>query len=677
MGTCEQYHCADSSLGLDDEPVRHPRLPPHARRNDAKKGKFRTIHPRPQAARVADVRTPISPRVSVLMPTFRQAPFLPRAVESLLAQSLTEWELIVVDDGSPDETAKAVKPYLADPRITLHRLERNVGLGAALNHALSHARAPLVAYLPSDDVYYRDHLEELAAALGAHPGATLAYSGVRHHYNRTAAGRVDGEPLQLVQVMHRRTGERWLERDELTTDDLDRMYWGRLAAHGTAVSTGRVTCEWVNHPHQRHKIMREPEGGINTYRAYYGVREPLRFQSTVGHLTDEVERFRPYRERPPTPPAPDGLKILLVGELAYNPERVLALTERGHRLYGLWMDRPNWYNWVGPLPFGHVQDIPRENWRAAVREIKPDVIYGLLNWQAVPFAHHVLTENPGVPFVWHFKEGPFICLERGTWRELVDLYARADGRIYCSPEMRDWFGTLAPELATGRPTLVLDGDLPKRESVRGERSPKLSDRDGELHTVVPGRPIGLHSETVADLAAQGIHLHFYGEYTHGQWREWIERTRSLAGRFLHLHPNVSQEDWVREFSRYDAGWLHFFRSGNGGELRRSNWDDLNIPARMATLAAAGLPMLQGDNTGHAVATQTLARELDLGYFFRDMGDLGAQLQDRERLHRLGEHVWAIRDEFTFDHHVGRLIAFFREVIGQRPTRAEATLHLPG
>ena len=73
-----------------------------------------------------------------------------------------------------------------------------------------------------------------------------------------------------------------------------------------------------------------------------------------------------------------------------------------------------------------------------------DVIYGLLNWQAVPFVHEVLCGNPGIPFVWHFKEGPFICLEKGTWPQLLDLYRQADGRIFCSPEARDWFDTVSP-----------------------------------------------------------------------------------------------------------------------------------------------------------------------------------------------------------------------------------------
>jgi hypothetical protein len=324
------------------------------------------------------------------------------------------------------------------------------------------------------------------------------------------------------------------------------------------------------------------------------------------------------------------------------------------------MDRPYWYNTVGPLPFGHVEDIPFASWRQEVRRIEPDVIYALLNWQAVPFAHAVLDENPGIPFVWHYKEGPFINLEKGSWRQLVDLYARSDGGIYSSPEMRDWFATVVPEAVESKPTLVLDGDLPKRDWFA-----ELSDDDGEIHTVVPGRPIGLHPETVAELAAEGIHLHFYGDFTQGQWARWIERTRRLAPHHLHLHGTVDQDRWTEEFSRYDAGWLHSFPSRNRGEIRRADWDDLNYPARMATLAAAGLPMIQFDNAGSIVATQTIVREHDLGLFYRTIPDLGAQLRNRHRMDELGTNVWRERQRFTFDHHVDRLISFFRQVISER------------
>jgi hypothetical protein len=190
-----------------------------------------------------------------------------------------------------------------------------------------------------------------------------------------------------------------------------------------------------------------------------------------------------------------------------------------------------------------------------------------------------------------------------------------------------------------------------------------------VHTVVPGRPIGLHAHNVAELAGQGIHLHFYGDFTHGLWRAWIEKCRTLAPGFLHLHGNVDQEGWTAEFSQYDAGWLHVFRSENGGDVRNANWDDLNYPARIATLAAAGLPMLQLDNEGAIVATQSLAREGDFGVFFREFGELGGLLRDRERLGRVRDTVWARLDEFTFDHHADRLIAFFRQVIERAPARA--------
>ncbi|HEU4622661.1 MAG TPA: glycosyltransferase family A protein [Burkholderiaceae bacterium] len=602
------------------------------------------------------------PRVCVLMPTWNHAAFIERALDSLLAQSFTDWELIIVDDASPDNTAAVVAHRLIDDRIRYQRLNDNVGLGAALNIALDASRAPLVAYLPSDDVWYREHLEHLVAALDAAPRAALAIAGVRYRYNRHAHARIDGKPLQLVQCLHRRVPEHWIERGELVTDDLDRMYWNRVLAHGDAVETGIVSCEWVEHPDQLHRVLQEPEGGINTYRARFHVRHPLRFHATTGNYIDEVTQYAKARSRPDTPMASDGLKVLLVGELAYNADRVLALEELGHRLYGLWMDKPYWYNTVGPVPFGHVTDLPRDDWQRAVRKLAPDVIYAGLNWQAVPFAHEVRNTFPDIPFVWHFKEGPFICLEKGTWPRLMDLYRTADAQIFVSDEMRDWFDTVVPGSALSKPTLVLDGDLPKRDAFDTPfATRRLSHDDGELHTVVPGRPIGLHPPDVAALAAQGVHLHFYGDFTHAQWRGWIDKARALAPKHLHLHPHVDASRWVEEFSRYDAGWLHSFESRNHGDLRRADWDDLNLPARLSTLAAAGLPMLQRDNSEHRVATQSEGRAMGTSVFFDSVEEVGALLRDSVT-ERARDAVRTQRAYWTFDAHAARLIAFFRVAI---------------
>ncbi len=604
------------------------------------------------------------------MPTFNQAAFLPRALSGLLTQTTTDWELIIVDDASTDETASVVAPYRADSRIGYVRLVRNVDLGAAVNHGLDSATAALIAYLPSDDHYFADHLESLAGLLDANPDAPLAFSGMRYWQNHSVPGQREGEPLQLVQVMHRANAERWVERTELVTDDLERMFWHRLRRRGAFVGTSRVTCEWVDHRAMRHKRIRETlGGGLNVYRSHYRPPHPLRFRSSVGNPIDEVGLYASLRRAAPPAASTEGLKILLVGELAYNPERVLALEERGHKLFGLWTDQPYWFSTVGPLPFGNVTDLDRHRWRDEVRRLRPDVIYGLLNWQAVPFVHRVLEENPGIPFVWHLKEGPQHCIAEGTWPQLVDLQLRSDGQVYSSPELRDWFATVLPRTRE-RPSLVLDGDLPKRDWFRGEAPRRRSEADGEIHTVVPGRIMGLEPRMVGLLARRGIHVHFYGNVFQAGSREWIDEARRLAPGHLHLHDAVDQRRWRTELGAYDAGWLHLFQSDNQGDLRRARWDDLNYPARLATLMAAGVPVIQRDNSGAVVATQSIARRQGTGLFFADIDELADQLHDSRRMSAARAAVARVRDSYSFDAHADDLISFFREVI--RDLEGEAT-----
>jgi glycosyltransferase involved in cell wall biosynthesis len=617
--------------------------------------------------------------ISVLVPTYEQAAFLPRALKSLQVQQESRWRALVIDDGSPDSTADVVREYLGDPRYSYSRLPANRGLGAALNYGLERAEAPYIAYLPSDDVYYPEHLSSLLTLLEAHGDTVLAYSGVRHHGVVSASGQVEGFPLQLVQVLHRRVDERWIEREELVSDDLDRLFWSRLSHHGGFRGTGALTAEWVEHPRQMHKAIRESSGGLNVFRKRYRVPHPLRFQSSESAMIDEVRLYRRSRERPDTPATPEGLKILLVGELSYNPDRVLALEERGHSLYGLWTPEGYWFNAVGPLPFGHVRELPPDRWRQAIGELKPDLIYALLNFPAVRFACEVLASDLGVPFVWHLKEGPFFCLARGLWRELVELTTRSDGQIYSSPEMHDWFGSVLPGGIDPDRTLILDGDLPKRDWLTERRSPLLSESDGEVHTVITGRPVGIDPEAIGALARLGVHTHFYGTITPGFHEDWIYAAGRLAPSHLHVHPHVSPEHWVEEYSRYDAGWLHLFESDNRGDLRRAGWNDLNYPSRIGTLVAAGLPLIQRANRGSQVATRRLCEENEIGVFFDDWAELTAQLADSGRMARLRENVWRRREQFSFDSHADRLVAFFRKIIAGRgdqvqpghPPRAKA------
>jgi hypothetical protein len=121
--------------------------------------------------RPARVSPPPRPRVAVVVPVFEQAAFLGRAIGSLLAQSVTDWEAVVVDDGSTDGP---------DPMgLPLVRHDANRGLGAALNTGLGATSAPVVAYLPADDAWDADHLEALLAAWPADDDSALVASGVR------------------------------------------------------------------------------------------------------------------------------------------------------------------------------------------------------------------------------------------------------------------------------------------------------------------------------------------------------------------------------------------------------------------------------------------------------------------------------------------------------------------
>jgi hypothetical protein len=612
------------------------------------------------------------PTVSVIMPTHRQTAFLPIAVTSLFSQSTSEWELIVVDDGCPDDVPAALGPFLGDPRVSYHRLPENRGLGAAINAGLDLARGRFIAYLPSDDLYDARHLDALLACMS--DDVTLACSGVRHHHGVVSSGAPDGHGMQLVQIMHRAGPQRWTTREELESDDLERLFLAKIRGRGRQAATGVITCTWTDHPDQRHKAISERyDGGVNVFRRRYRVTQPLRLHSRDAGTIDEITLYRHFRDRT-FPSTQDGPTVLLVGELAYNPERVLALAERGIRLYGLWTPDGLGHNTVGPLPFGHVTDLPQDHWRSAVRALAPDVIYAQLDWRAVPFAAEVLDATPEIPFVWHFKESPQRSIVRGEWDQLARLCREADAVLLSTPEERDWFNRALPGQLDPDTTGVLDASLPKADWLNAEPSPPLSAADGHVHTAVLGRPVGLAPDFVATLAAHDVHLHCHGlrdvPGRDGRWQQWLERVRSLAPGRVHLHPPVDQRQWVEVLSRYDAGWMHRFHSDNEGEVLRSSWDDLNYPARLGTYVAAGLPLLQQRNAGSVVAVERLVERERIGMLYTDAEDLAHRIRHRDALSEVREQVWSHRCRFTFDHHTNELIALFRRVVGRPTRRAE-------
>jgi len=285
-----------------------------------------------------------------------------------------------------------------------------------------------------------------------------------------------------------------------------------------------------------------------------------------------------------------------------------------------------------------------------------------LNFGAIPLAYEVRNKFPEIPFVWHFKESAFHAIRDGEWRKLAYLYTHADGKIFINEEVKAWFEQFIPDIGL---FYILDGDLPKKDYFSDEFSKRLSESDHEIHTVVPGRIVGITPEYAQTLAQHNIHIHVYTENYHDHKMGYLSFLKNKLPKHIHLHPHCIPGDWVREFSQYDAGWLHCFDSNNMGDILNANWNDLNIPARLTTLAMAGLPMIQKNNFGHLVAMQNIVRKRNIGVFFNNMNDLCCQLKDRDNMNILRNNMMKQRFEFSFDYHIPQLVAFFRNVIDMK------------
>ena len=111
------------------------------------------------------------PKVSIIMGIYNCAPTLPEAIDSILAQTFSNWQLILCDDGSADSTYAVAKSYQErfPDKIVLLQNERNMGLNHTLNRCLQKADGEYVARMDGDDVSLPTRLEKEATFLDEHP----------------------------------------------------------------------------------------------------------------------------------------------------------------------------------------------------------------------------------------------------------------------------------------------------------------------------------------------------------------------------------------------------------------------------------------------------------------------------------------------------------------------------
>ncbi len=133
------------------------------------------------------------PQVSVIVPAYRVTAYIKEAVDSVLAQTFEDFEIIVVNDGCPDTEAleRVLEPYRS--RISYLKLEKNVGLASARNAGILASKSQYIALLDADDLLEPKYLEVQLRILEADPTIDILYCDGRIFGDSPAAGRTTME----------------------------------------------------------------------------------------------------------------------------------------------------------------------------------------------------------------------------------------------------------------------------------------------------------------------------------------------------------------------------------------------------------------------------------------------------------------------------------------------------
>jgi teichuronic acid biosynthesis glycosyltransferase TuaG len=132
---------------------------------------------------------PIAPRVSIIMPAYNAERYIAEAINSVIAQTVVDWELLIIDDCSADKTRDIAAAFeKEDERIRCIASNSNIGAAGARNKGLDEAKGEWIAFLDSDDIWRREKLEKQLAYAGA-ADADIVYSSYRLFGDSAGKGR--------------------------------------------------------------------------------------------------------------------------------------------------------------------------------------------------------------------------------------------------------------------------------------------------------------------------------------------------------------------------------------------------------------------------------------------------------------------------------------------------------
>ncbi|WP_181459120.1 glycosyltransferase family 2 protein [Herbaspirillum rubrisubalbicans] len=251
-----------------------------------------------------------APAISVVIPTYNAARYVEQAVASVLAQDFKDFEVLLIDDGSTDDTASVVARFASDPRVRLLRNERNMGLIATLHRAYAQCRAPLIARMDSDDICAPDRFGQQVAFLRGHPEIDIVGGAIRFFGNVVPnvftfpTSHADIHPAMLFYcplahpaLMFRRE---LLDRGLIRYDDAfrhaeDYHLWSRLLLQVKAANLSQVVLDYRLHAQQV-----SSDSSDKQYAASLRVRRQMLEECGIEPSADEIALHESViLERPP------------------------------------------------------------------------------------------------------------------------------------------------------------------------------------------------------------------------------------------------------------------------------------------------------------------------------------------------------------------------------------------
>ena len=204
----------------------------------------------------------MTPKVSVIIPTYNHSHYILETLQSVFDQNFTDYEIIVVNDGSPDDAAQILAPLVAQGEIEYIE-QPNAGQAAARNRGLARAQGEFIAFLDDDDLWPPDKLEWQTACLEAHSDVVFVSGTVQEIDDQGREwGRPYG-PMGTVSFESLFGGNPFISPGQILirasafqktgglnttlwgTDDFD--LWFRLAQHGKIVTSPRLALFYRRH----------------------------------------------------------------------------------------------------------------------------------------------------------------------------------------------------------------------------------------------------------------------------------------------------------------------------------------------------------------------------------------------------------------------------------------------